>query len=710
MKNDLDFIKEKIDTSGVNAPDDMNESYVMSLLGSVEPKSETAAESMPTAKPKQKILRFAIPAVAAALVISITLGIVLHFRTNDLPVKEAQTEPQKEIELTPSHALSLRQFENYDEIKTEVERLGTVNYRKYDDVIVEEDAYSYSSGESSQSGSSGAASNGNSGGSFDSAGSAGHNATYIQVTGVDEADIILTDDKYLYCVDQSYGGSFSKIVIFSAEGKNSHQVARIDPYAESNTASSNDSEKINMHTADYCGISDIYLKDNRLIAICDYIDTESSAGVINMIRVNVYDVSDIDHITLLDSFSQSGAYDSSRMIDDTLYLVSTFHPDEEEIIPCCGNDAEKLPADRIYCLDDASDNSFLVVSTYHTLDHSKQTESKAILGGVDDIYCNRNHLYVYSTIWEDNTISEYVRYSEDSIAIAETEQSQILKVDLTNGLSFDAYTSVNGTIDDQYALDEKDGYLRVATTSTSKNWTTENNLFVLDDKMNEVGSVTGFAENESIKAVRYIEDTAYVITYEQTDPLFVIDLSKPEAPAILGEVKITGFSTMLVPVDDHTLLGIGNETSTSDESSMEIQSGLKLALFDISDKSHPKVLDSLSYTDCSSEVQMNPKALVINRQRNDYVIPLNYYHWEEHRSSSGDYDYKETYTGGMLNFKIENGKIIEEQHYESDAEQIERCAYVGDTIYMTYHEVVKDTTDEYSMGESELKIDSVSYQ
>ena len=110
-----------------------------------------------------------------------------------------------------------------------------------------------------------------------------------------------------------------------------------------------------------------------------------------------------------------------------------------------------------------------------------------------------------------------------------------------------------------------------------------NNLYVLDGELNPVGEVTGFAPDESIKAVRYMENTAYVITYEQTDPLFVIDLTDPTTPVITGEVKISGFSSMLVPIDENTVLGIGYHTEDEGRE-MEIQEGLKIVTFDVSDK------------------------------------------------------------------------------------------------------------------------------
>ena len=173
---------------------------------------------------------------------------------------------------------------------------------------------------------------------------------------------------------------------------------------------------------------------------------------------------------------------------------------------------------------------------------------------------------------------------------------------------------------------------------------------MLDENLRQLGSVTGFAQNESIKAVRYINDTAYVITYEQTDPLFVIDVSDPSQPAIKGEVKISGFSTLLVPVDDNTLLGIGYHTTdiTEGDAAMEMQDGVKIVTFDVSDKSDPKVLDTQIFENYYSAVQHDPKALLVNFERGDFTIPMSKQEWTLDGWKN---------TSEALNFRVENGKI-----------------------------------------------------
>ena len=679
MKNDLDFIRDKIENSGVKAPDDMDERYVAHTLEGVTPQPVVVPP-----KRRRTAAAIAISATAAGLVMVIALGVILS-----AVFKEKKASP-----VSLPGGLELRQFQTRDEIADELTKLKsnqTDSYWYNADRIVED----YGAGQSAAEdrGSSGSADTAT-GGSADSGQKNTFSETYKQVDGVDEADIIKTDGKYIYCVESGYSEE-SKVVIFTADGKDSKRAAEIDVFASDGATRDEADEWDYFSKSRY--IIDMYLKDDRLIVVCDDM-TGQSGHVVNMAEIKVYDVSDIHHITELDSFSQRGSCDSSRMIGDTLYLVSSYSPFDSNDIPVCGRGEtlDELPADCIYALDDHDTKRFLVLSAYDTLDASAQTESKSILGKVDDIYCNLDHMYIYAAHYETK------RYGNINLFKAEPYEdisSQILKVDLSDGITFSAYTEIDGVIDDQYALDEYDGCLRVATTSATVQ--ESNNLFVLDENLSVIGSVNGFARNESIKAVRYVGDTAYVITYEQTDPLFVIDLTVPTDPKILGEAKISGFSTMLVPIDENTLLGLGYHTSDSDFSEMEVQDGFKLVLFDVTDKLNPKVLDTLIYEECSSEVQYNPKALVYNSDRDDYIIPLNYAHWSINDSEFRDDVYTGAYYGGVLNFKVEDDRLKEVGRYKADYDAVDRCVYVGDTVYMTYH----DAKNNY-----ELKIDAVSYR
>ena len=389
------------------------------------------------------------------------------------------------------------------------------------------------------------------------------------------------------------------------------------------------------------------------------------------------------------------------MIGDTLYLVSDYYAYNDEDMPETRSKnatPDEVPVNCTYSVETPADSRFLVVSSVDTQNGAKALSTKSILGSADDVYCNQDYLYVNATEYETQDYNRVIN-SFASYYTPTKVRTQLVKFSLNDNLDAVASCYVKGEINNQYSLDEYNGNLRVATTSINeKNSFEVNNLYVLDSELNQIGAVEGFAKDESIKAVRYMGDTAYVITYEETDPLFVIDLSTPSDPQILGEVKISGFSTMLVPIDENTVLGIGYNTDNVYYTNMEVQDGIKIVTFDVSDKTNPKVLDTKVFKGYYSEVQNNPKALLVNTERNDFTIPFSCY---------GDgYSNYDSYSG-VIDFRISDGKIDIVDEYRSDvfvssengSAEVSRCVYVGNTIYMLgnvweYDYYIKNNTDD----------------
>ena len=158
--------------------------------------------------------------------------------------------------------------------------------------------------------------------------------------------------------------------------------------------------------------------------------------------------------------------------------------------------------------------------------------------------------------------------------------------------------SVKGYLNNSFSLNEYNGNLRVVSTYTGddanavrdfasnitgqyyeQNWTEHNALYVLDEQLKQIGKIEGLADNETIRSARFFGDIGYFVTFRQTDPLFSVDLSDPANPQILGELKVSGFSSYLHFYGENHLLGIGYE---ADEATGMI-TGLKLSMFDISD-------------------------------------------------------------------------------------------------------------------------------
>uniref|UniRef100_UPI0025BE766A beta-propeller domain-containing protein n=1 Tax=Ferroglobus sp. TaxID=2614230 RepID=UPI0025BE766A len=185
----------------------------------------------------------------------------------------------------------------------------------------------------------------------------------------------------------------------------------------------------------------------------------------------------------------------------------------------------------------------------------------------------------------------------------EFERTEIVKISLE--LEPVAVGEVPGRLLNQFSMDEYKGYLRVATTFGD-----ENDLYVLDESLNIVGSITGFGKTERIYAVRFIADRGYIVTFRQIDPFFVIDLSDPRKPEIKGELKIPGFSSYLHPITDHLILGIGRE-----------EGYVKISLFDVSDAENPEEVDKFVLKESWSEVLSNHHAFLLDSKHKVFFLP-----------------------------------------------------------------------------------------
>ncbi|GLZ01507.1 beta-propeller domain-containing protein [Actinoplanes sp. NBRC 103695] len=174
---------------------------------------------------------------------------------------------------------------------------------------------------------------------------------------------------------------------------------------------------------------------------------------------------------------------------------------------------------------------------------------------------------------------------------------------------------VPGFLINQYAMSEWDGHLRVATTDRSASSSAVRVLKT--DDLTQVGEVTGLGKNERIYSVRFIGPRGYVVTFKQTDPLYSVDLSKPSAPEVTGELKITGYSAHLQPVGPDRLIGIGQEASTEGR-----RLGTQVSLFDVSDPAAPRRLAQHHLANAYSEAEFDPHAILWWPATELLVVPI----------------------------------------------------------------------------------------
>jgi uncharacterized secreted protein with C-terminal beta-propeller domain len=234
-------------------------------------------------------------------------------------------------------------------------------------------------------------------------------------------------------------------------------------------------------------------------------------------------------------------------------------------------------------------------------------------------------------------------------------------------------------------MDEFNGNLRVATTE----WDRGNNLFVLDESLNVMGSVTGLAKGERIYSVRFMGDKGYIVTFRNIDPLFVFDLSDPSAPRVTGELKIPGFSNYLHPVGEDLILGLGMETrelferdAKGKENSVGFrQGGLKVSLFDVSDMGKPQEIGNLIIGENGSysEALNNHKAIMIDADSELMAFDahvVNDRNWIDTAQGALVISYKdrEIKQKGMLEYE-------EPKVYGKYIPYGRRTLYIGNTLY-----------------------------
>ncbi|MBU0530771.1 MAG: beta-propeller domain-containing protein, partial [Nanoarchaeota archaeon] len=277
---------------------------------------------------------------------------------------------------------------------------------------------------------------------------------------------------------------------------------------------------------------------------------------------------------------------------------------------------------------------------------------------------------------------------------------------ISNGeIEYKAQGSVYGYLLNQFSMDESGDYFRAATT-TGGNWwgsgQTEqvNNMYVLDSNLNTVGKLEDLAPGERIYSVRFIGDRGYMVTFKKIDPLFVIDLSQPTNPTVLGKLKIPGYSDYLHPYDENHIIGIGKDTVEGESETRDFAwyQGIKIALFDVSDVENPieehKIIIGDRGTD--SYALQDHRAFLFSKEKNLLVIPILLAEIEDKNKvedwSYGDYVYQGAY---VYDLTAEDGFDLRGRitHYDSDEPfmksgyyfsgdySIQRSLYIVDTLY-----------------------------
>ncbi len=583
-----------------------------------------------------------------------------------------------------------------------------------------------------------------------SASSSTYSTTNIQVQGVDEADIVKNDNKYIYTL------SGNKLII-------------VDAYPAENA-------KILSQTKISGNAQDMLLNKDRLVVFTnsyDYVLRIQEYGFMpeqqyqSITYALVYELSDRANPKLVQNYSITGNYYESRMIEDYVYLITqegTRYYASGVGVPVIKNSGKMIAQPDVYYFDNPESNyNFNTVASFNIQSNAESINAKTYLMGYSNtLYVSENNIFIayqknlaynYYTknneerfytavlpllptetqglitqVKQDSTLSAAAKWDKISSILEdmynsmdettkkdliqkieksteeydikqeqERRKTVIHKIKINNGnIDYDTKGEVSGYLLNQFSLDEKDNNLRVATTTYiyTQTSTMYNNVYVLDSNLKQIGKLEDIAPDEKIYSTRFIGNRLYMVTFKQMDPLFVIDLSEPTAPKILGELKIPGFSNYLHPYDETHIIGVGKETGTNDWGGVSTK-GVKLALFDVTDVANPKEVAKyeIGTSGSDSEALNDHKAFLFDKEKNLLVIPVRevkgqrvydskygYYKWN---TWQGAYVFGLTpETGFVVKGRVTHTEDQEPDYwYYGSSNAVRRALFMDDVLY-----------------------------
>ena len=521
--------------------------------------------------------------------------------------------------------------------------------------------------------------------------------TNLQVTGVDESDIVKTDGHYIYVA------TGDKVQIVDAGTDTPRQISSVTPELSGNMDCiremyvADDRLLLIVQTEDTDGLEqadeDFYAKEDIMVDMAYYPIRANSVHT----QVLTYDITSPAGPKLTGTFTQDGAYNTSRKIGDQLYLFTDYgypmislyrnysdgrldimkekqsvQAEEAQEIQDAKESGElseehvksnlpkiqgeTIPENCIYLPKEGTESGVLI-SSMDVKESEKATDKKLIFSGYSTLYVTKDSIILYCSDYD--MASDRGRTNLTRFAIGDGR------------ITPDCAESVPGYIEDTFAIHEnKDGYVYVLTTDYTMNGTT-NQLFVLDQRLKIHGKIEHIADGENVYAARFVDEIGYFVTYRNMDPLFTVDFSDPANPTLIGELEIPGFSDYLQFWDDTHLIGVGEERKAKDSEFI----GIKVSLYDISDPTDVKESAKIVMDDaCYAPAQYNYKALLADSGKNVIAFLT---------QDKGD-----TYQVSQRIFTVQDGVLkraatdrisTEEWDYSTDRY---RNLYIGDKLYL----------------------------
>lgn len=584
-----------------------------------------------------------------------------------------------------------------------------------------------------------------------------HSTTNIQVEGVDEGDIVKNEGKYAYIVNHNRTKVYI-IEVFPAEDAKILSLIEVN-FSILEIYIYNEKLVIIGKNSIYTHFEEI---DSDMLYFPYYSYMEETI-------VEVFDVEDKENPELTRSVMLNGNHVSSRMVGKYFYIIVNQLADQiesEKDLPVPANEVSFADEYDYYYYftnimsiniqdDGEAPNSKVVLMGYSThiyvslnniyLTYTKrmswvekmerrveevivpilpQDTSVEVNEVLNASITRREKLSEIDGIIGDYTSTltegEKEDFYEEQVDMEddfewtiakEIEKTIVHRISIEKGkIRYEVSGGAPGYILNRFSMSEHREYFRMATT-TGQVWSSgtpsKNHVFVLDMNLEIVGSLTDMAPGESIYSARFMGDRAYLVTFKKVDPFFVIDLSIPNSPKILGELKIPGYSNYLHPFDENHVIGIGRDCV--DMGNFAWYQGVKLSLFDVTDVNNPKEISKFIIGDRGTDsLALNdPHAFLFSRDKNLLVIPVRLHEVDESEypegappNAYGDFKWSGAY---VLHISVENGFILEGEISHSDdgdnqgedrwdwyyGDSIKRSFYIEDVLYTVSDKMIK---------------------
>ncbi|MCL2638890.1 MAG: beta-propeller domain-containing protein [Oscillospiraceae bacterium] len=495
--------------------------------------------------------------------------------------------------------------------------------------------------------------------------------TNNQVAGVQEGDIIKTDGRNIYLASPR----LNNVNVIKADNGNMQRIALL--------------EKENATPVE------LLLYNNDLIIVwgrSTRVDININTGERSFNRryyqyetiVEVYDVNG-QFNQPISTYVQDGSYNSSRMIDNIIYLITNYMPnmqshftleDYSDYVPTYAVNHKEFsiaPNSIVIAPENLDYISYTVISGLDVTKENMLVSIKASLEITDVIYSSHENIYITSQVYEranNHYWEEYLVINKFSINKGQIE--------------YVAATKLRGNIRNQFYLDEHRGTLRVVTQVWGRGengwWgSSGGSLYTLDRSLRTLDEVHGIGGIEEVHSVRFAGDIGYIVTFLNTDPLFSFDLSDPTKIIQLDELKIPGFSRYMHKWSDDLLLGVGVD---ADEQTGR-RTGLKLSMFDIADNEnlaerHVYVIGAGNSGWFWSIAEHEHRAILVSPEKNIIAFP---YEYEFYFPSSRDWEWGSAYA--IFSYDEENGFTLigEIKDERNRFTGFQRGLFIGDYIY-----------------------------